>query len=237
MKTNITCVISCYNEAKNIPLLLKKIHKSKLHKKIKFIFINNGSKDNSRSLIKIWSYKYKKVKFIDNLKDIGWGYGIKTGLRANKNKIVGWTHADMEYNIYDLKKVLKIINSNKKYFYNTDNWIIKGQRIKRKFSKKIFSLFQSWICSIILRKKLYEINAQPVFFNSNQIKKWKKIPNGLELDMFAYYNVLKNYGKEIRINVEQKNRLHGTSSWNKSLFSKISLSWRLLKSAIKIKYD
>ena len=55
--------------------------------------------------------------------------------------------------------------------------------------------------------------------------------------MYGYYNVLKNTGKEIRINVEQKDRLHGTSSWNKNFFSKISLSWKLFKSAFKIKND
>ena len=42
-----------------------------------------------------------------------------------------------------------------------------------------------------IKKKLYEINAQPVFLNVNQVKSWKKIPDGLELDMFAYYNVLR----------------------------------------------
>jgi glycosyltransferase involved in cell wall biosynthesis len=237
MKINITCIISCYNEAKNIPLLLKTIYEAELQEKINFIIINNGSNDNSRNLLKVWSSKYKKIKFIDNRKDNGWGYGIKTGLISNKNSIVGWTHGDMEYSVYDLKKVLKIISSDEQYFTKTNNWIIKGQRINRKFSKRIFSLFHCWICSLILKKRLYEINAQPVFFNTRQIKKWKNIPNGLELDMYGYYNVLKNTGKEIRINVEQKDRLHGTSSWNKNFFSKISLSWKLFKSAFKIKND
>ena len=91
------------------------------------------------------------------------------------------------------------------------------------------------ICSAILKKKLYEINAQPVFLNIKQVKSWKKIPNGLELDMFAYYNVLRKSGHEIRINVEQKDRIHGVSSWDKNFISKINLSWKFLKSAIKIR--
>ena len=174
MKKNITCVISCYNEAKNIPLLLKEIYKFKIHEKINFILVNNGSVDNSSSLLKVWSSKYKKIKFVNNIKDIGLGYGIKTGLKYSKTKIVGWTHADMEYNVRDLLKVVKIINSNKNYFEKTKNWIIKGQRIKRKFSKKIFSLFMALICSAILKKKLYEINAQPVFLNIKQVKSCKQ---------------------------------------------------------------
>ena len=120
MKINITCIISCYNEAKNIPLLLKTIYEAELQEKINFIIINNGSNDNSRNLLKVWSSKYKKIKFIDNRKDNGWGYGIKTGLISNKNSIVGWTHGDMEYSVYDLKKVLKIISSDEQYFTKTN---------------------------------------------------------------------------------------------------------------------
>ena len=47
----ISCVISCYNEEENIPVLLNQIKKNNLEKNFEFIIVNNGSTDNSWKII------------------------------------------------------------------------------------------------------------------------------------------------------------------------------------------
>ena len=47
----ISCVISCYNEEQNIPVLLNQIKKNNLEKNFEFIIVNNGSTDNSWKII------------------------------------------------------------------------------------------------------------------------------------------------------------------------------------------
>tara|TARA_Y100000590_G_scaffold54888_1_gene57402 strand:- start:604 stop:1329 length:726 start_codon:yes stop_codon:yes gene_type:complete len=236
MKPKISCVISCYNEEKNIPKLILDIKKHKLNKYIFFIIVNNGSVDNSKNIIKKFSKKkISNIKYINLKYNKGWGNGIIQGLKNTHTKIIGWTHGDLEYKLSDLLKVIKIIHKNPKIFEREKKFHIKGKRINRTLSKKVVSNFMSIICSIILNNNLSEINAQPFFFNRMEFKTWKKIPKDLSLDMFAYNKTCGTDSKSIRINVEQLERIHGSSSWNKSFFSKFKLAGLFIKRAIQIK--
>ena len=73
------------------------------------------------------------------------------------------------------------------------------------------------------------------FCNINEFRSWKKIPYDLSLDMFAYYKSIAKKAHIYRIKVTQKNRIHGTSSWNKGFLSKFYLSILFIKRAIQIK--
>jgi len=229
----IACIISCYNEEKNIPEVISQILDNKLNEKIHFVLIDNASSDNSRLLFEQSVNKYKNIEFVINNDDIGWGYGIKFALQKIKADIVGWTHSDLQYEIKDLINVLDVISVNKEKFTN-NNFLIKGQRINRKTVDKFFSIMMQILCSIILRKNLTEINAQPVFINYNQLKNLK-LPNGLEMDLYIYYMSIMNKSEIFRINVMQNKRIYGSSSWNNSIFSKIKLSYKFLSYALKLK--
>ena len=62
MSKLISCVISCYNEEKNLPILVDQIKSNKLESKFQFIIVNNGSKDNSSSVIKELEKKNKEIQ-------------------------------------------------------------------------------------------------------------------------------------------------------------------------------
>ena len=132
----------------------------------------------------------------------------------------------------DLLKVLDIIY--KENLTKDKNFLIKGSRIKRNFFDKFFSYMMQLFCSIILKKNLSEINAQPVFINCDQLKKLN-LPDGLEMDLYVYFKSIINNSEIKRLNVVQHKRNFGKSSWNNNLSSKIHLSIKFLKHAIKIK--
>ena len=230
----VSCVISCHNESRNLRLLIKEIKKNKLEKSIKFYIINNGSTDNSKHIINSLSKNYKTINFINLNENLGWGNGILCGLKKTDTNIIGWFHGDMEYSISALKKVIKIINTNRLYFENKSNYFIKGYRINKKITNHIVSNTMGLVCSIILGKKLVEINAQPFFFHRSEFLTWNKPFKDLSLDMYAYYKMKKKYN-EYRINVEQKERVFGESTWNKNFFSSIILGAKFITSALKLR--
>ena len=232
MSKNLGCVISCYNEEKNITKLISDIVNQNLNKEIKFVIVNNASTDNTNKIFKKLKNLNKNIRFVTNEIDKGWGYGIKFGLNYIKADIVGWTHSDLQYEIKDLVKVLNIIRDQG--LTRSTNFLIKGHRIKRNYIDKFFSFMMQIICSLILKKKLKDINAQPVFINYDQLKKIK-LPNGLEMDLDIYFKSLKNNSEIIRFDVIQHKRSFGKSSWNNSLYSKLKLSIKFLKHALKIK--
>ena len=61
-KIQYSLIIPCYNEAKNIPVLLKKIQPLLDNKSIQVVMVNNGSTDDSHKVIsklkpKVTNYK------------------------------------------------------------------------------------------------------------------------------------------------------------------------------------
>ena len=233
MDINISCILSCHNEYENIPILINQIVKNELNKKIKFILVENGSNDGSRNLFLDLNNKYKNIKFVINENDLGWGNGIKYGLKYVNTEIVGWMHSDLEHDINILSKVLEVIEINN--LSKLDAFLIKGRRVNRPFRKKILSLSMEVLFTIILKNKLNEITSQPVFVKFKQLDNLN-LPDGLEMDLYLYYMCLENNYKIFRINTAQNKRIHGNSSWKKSIFSIISFSLKLIKYALKLKY-
>ena len=51
----------------------------------------------------------KKIKFSTIQTNKGYGYGIKKSIDLCKGLYVGWTHADLQTDLFDLIKAYKII--------------------------------------------------------------------------------------------------------------------------------
>ena len=231
----ISCVISCYNEEKNIPILLDQIQKNNLDEKFEIIIVNNGSTDNSSKIIDQIKVNFKNIIFINITENLGWGNGVMSGLNIASGDYVGWTHGDLQYELSTLNEVYKLIknpeNQNK-------SLLIKGLREKRSFSENFFTTTMSFIASIILFKKLHDINAQPNFFSRDILNLFENTPKDLMLDLYLYYKTsLLEKKKIIRLPVTQNKRLYGSSSWKKNFFSNYSLSLKQLIGIIKIKLN
>ncbi len=228
----ISCVISCYNEEENILTLLNQIKSNELEKKIEFIIVNNGSADNSWNIILNNKKFFPEIKFINIKKDLGWGNGITEGLKHTNCKFVGWIHGDLQYDMKILFQVIEILENPQN---QNQNILIKGRRARRKFSEDFFTFIMGIIASILLRKFLFDINAQPSFFSKEILKKFKNTPKDLMLDLYLYNLICKiKESKIIRIPVVQKERERGQSSWNKNFASKFLLSYRMLIGIIKL---
>ena len=165
-------------------------------------------------------------------KDLGWGNGVSEGLKYAKCKFVGWIHGDLQY---DMKILFQVIEILEKPQNQNQNVLIKGRRAKRKFSEDFFTLTMGILASILLRKILFDINAQPSFFSREVLKKFKNTPKDLMLDLYLYNLICKTKERNIiRIPVVQKDREKGQSSWNKNFASKFLLSYRMLIGIIKL---
>ena len=198
----ISCVISCYNEEENILALLNQIKSYDLEKKIEFIIVNNGSNDNSWNIILHNKKNFPEIKFINVEEDLGWGNGVSEGLKYAKCKFVGWIHGDLQYDMKILFQVIEILENPQN---QNQNILIKGRRARRMFLEDFFTFIMGIIASILLRKFLFDINAQPSFFSKEILKKFKNTPKDLMLDLYLYNLICKiKESKIIRIPVVQK---------------------------------
>ena len=148
----LSIIFPLFNEENRLPKLFKEIKKFLIKNKlnIEFIFIDDGSIDNSLILIK----KFKKenikkidIKIIKYKKNRGKGYALKQGvLIANKKWILTMD--------IDLSVSLKQINSwVKNRFIKNGNNIFFGSRLLKKSNiiAKKYRVFTGNIFNILLR--------------------------------------------------------------------------------------
>ena len=223
MKTSL--IIPCYNEAKNLPLLISRCQEFVEDlKNIEIVIVDNGSIDNTSSILKILiaNLSYIKVVRIEN--NQGYGHGILTGLNAATGDILSWTHADMQTDPADLLKGMKLFEATA----HPEQLFVKGKRRNRPIADALFTIGMALFETLLLRKVMWDINAQPTMFHRNFFSSWNNPPDDFLLDLYAYY-MAKNEGLVIqRFPVLFGDRAHGISHWNVSFASKYKFIKRTL---------
>ena len=161
---NFSLVIPCFNEANNLPSLMEKCKKVLENKDNEIILVDNGSTDNSESILKAYLDIYPNLKIVKIENNIGYGNGILKGLEAARGAFLGWTHADLQTNPEDVLKGLE--------FLKNDHTFVKGKRFGRPLFDRIFTVFMSIFETILLGKILSDINAQPTIFSRKFFETW-----------------------------------------------------------------
>ena len=221
MNKKLSIVIPCYNEEKNIPLILEKFSNVIFRDDIEIILVNNGSIDNSEQILNDLVPLYSFATYVTLKENKGYGYGISFGLKHATGDFMGWTHADMQTDPEDVIKALAILEREN---FN-ESIYVKGRRRNRPFFDEFFTNGMSIFETIYMREKLVDINAQPNIFHNSFYEKWENVPYDFSLDLYVLYHAQKRKLKIIRFDVVFPERIHGESSWNKGLLSK----WKFIK--------
>lgn len=231
--TNLSIVIPCYNEDKNIIPLFNKIENLlKKDGNIEIIIVNNGSNDNTKDYILDSNLnKNKKITVCELKKNIGYGHGIMSGVKIANGEYIGWCHADLQtepedvYNAY-LENIEQLKNNK---------ILVKGLRIKRNLFDSIFTFFMSIIASIIFQRLVYDINAQPKLFNKTFCSFLDDYPNDFSLDLYLLIIAKINNYKIINHRVQFKKRLHGEAKGGGDFKAKIKLIKRTFLYMFKLR--
>lgn len=229
--SKISLIIPCYNEEKNIKPLFDEV--SRLQKKIdvELVIINNGSKDETQKEIHINKKKIKKIKIINIKNNIGFGNGVKKGLEISASKLVCYTHGDLQFKLDEIIKAYKIF-----IFKKSKKVMVKGLRYNRSFFDTFFTYGMSFLNTIIFRKLLYDIHAQPNLFHKSMLKKINYLPNDMSLDLYVLLCAkIRNY-EVIRFKLKVLNRKYGVGS-NDSLSKKIKYSLLSIFSSLRIFFN
>jgi glycosyltransferase involved in cell wall biosynthesis len=228
----LSLIIPCYNEEKNISLIINKLRDYLNKRGLEFIFVDNGSSDKTKSEILKYSKQYKSIKLIIIQKNIGYGNGIFQGLKSAKGEYIGWTHGDIQTPPIDALRALDIIR--KENF--PKNIFVKGKRYGRPLVDKLVNtLGMSIFETLILRKRMYDINAQPNIFHRSLLSKMKSPPLDFSFDLYVYYLAKFNKYKVRRFPVFFGKRIFGESKWNTGWKARIKFIKRTIKFTFELK--
>ena len=106
---NLSVVIPCYNESKTIVDVVNNVNLQtgiSFLNKIEIIVVDDGSTDNSVSLLK--KINLSNLKIIEHEKNKGKGAALITGFKESTGDIILIQDADKEYNPNDYEKLLSV---------------------------------------------------------------------------------------------------------------------------------
>ncbi len=148
----ISIIIPCYNEEDSIPLIYNELKKVSNNMKygFEFIFVNDGSIDNSLSVLKKLSAKDKQVKYIHFSRNFGKEAAMYAGLSNSKGDYVTIMDADLQDPPSLLPEMLRLIKEEE---YDS----VGTRRVSRKGEPKIRSFFARKFYKIINRLSKIEM--------------------------------------------------------------------------------
>lgn len=229
----LSLIIPCYNEALNLPILVKRIEETFNQEDVEVILVNNGSTDNSSDVLTELCKKSEVIRSVNVDVNQGYGFGILSGLNAAKHDVLGWTHADMQTDPADALKALEYFKQS----HNPHELFVKGWRVGRPLGDSVFTTGMSIFESCLMGCKLTDINAQPTIFSKKFYSTWDTPPYDFSLDLYAFYRARKSKLNVERFNVKFGDRAFGSSHWNIDFSSKIKFIKRTVSFSWKLRFN
>jgi hypothetical protein len=120
---------------------------------------------------------------------------------------------------------------------NPETLFVKGLRKGRPWTDVAFTVGMSIFETLLLRRRLWDINAQPTVFPRAFYERWRDPPHDFALDLYAYYHALGSGMRVHRFPVHFGARLHGTSHWNVNWRAKARFIRRTVEFSLRLRRD
>ena len=206
----ISIVVPCYNEEEAIPLFYEEINKTSKEIKdydFEFIFVNDGSKDNSASIMKELAKKDKRVKFIDFSRNFGKEAAMYAGLELSSGDYITTMDVDLQDPPSLLPEMIKGITEEGYDCVATKSTSRNGYSFLRK-------IFTRWFYRIIAKisktemvagARDYRLMTRQMVNAIINMKEYNRYSKGL----FSFVGFKTKW-----IEFENQERIAGTTKWS-----------------------
>lgn len=137
----ISIVVSCYNEEEALPLFyeeIKKIANKIVSAEFEFIFVNDGSKDKTLSIIKDLRQKDERVRYISFSRNFGKEAAMYAGLKNATGDYIAIMDADLQDPPALLEEMYETLLEKEYDCVATRRVTRKGEPVIRSFFAKMF---------------------------------------------------------------------------------------------------
>ena len=239
----VSVVSSFYNESRNIDRFWRQLNELTKYLNIKeFIFVDNGSNDNTLEKLNCLALKDSRVTCTRNENPTCYSKGFSSGISLVNSEYTLITHSDCQINIdTTIKRWLESSLERKLDFQTNSKLCIFSYRLNRPPLSQLLSYVNNTFAKTILSwPLLIDFNAQPKIIHSSLIKSFYFDKGYLfDLALLNWLNKLKNKRKDIRflnpIAVIDSPRLEGISSWSSSPFKFFKISFSYIFFALNMK--
>ncbi|MBN1364320.1 MAG: glycosyltransferase family 2 protein [Syntrophaceae bacterium] len=230
-----TIIIPCYNEEKRLPINAF-LNYVKSNKNVRFLFVNDGSKDNTADVLKYLRNQNECFLTLDLQKNSGKSEAVRQGmLYAVKNldfDYIGFWDADLSTPLNEIEPFIDCFQKNNYQIVMGCRLMRLGASVKRKKIRHYLGRFFATAASIVLNlpvydtqcgAKLYKANIVSLLFDNPFISRWL-----FDVELLARY--IKIFGLEDAIrNIYE----YPLSSWQDIAGSSIKIK-DFLKAPIEL---
>ena len=218
----ISVVVSCYNEEKALPLFyeeMERVRKKDFEGIVEFeyIFVNDGSKDNTLKIIKELNQKDPKVRYISFSRNFGNEAAMYAGLEAAEGDYVTLMDADLQDPPALLKQMYDAIKNEGYDSVGTRRVTRKGEPPIRSFFARMFYKIINKMSNIEMvdGARDYRLMKRQVVDSIISLKEYNRYSKGL----FSFVGFDTKW-----IEYENVERVAGETKWS---------FWKLFKYAIE----
>ena len=168
-KLSLSIIVPVYNEEKTILKILERLNKLNNLCKIEVIVVNDGSKDQSRTIIENNSNLYDKSIHLS--KNKGKGKAVIEGLKQSECEYVLVQDADLEYNPNDIIQFIDQLDKNNfdvimgSRFISTQRTVLNfWHMVGNKFITLLFNILNNttfsdiYCCYCLFKRKNVNVN-------------------------------------------------------------------------------
>lgn len=218
----ISVVVSCYNEEKALPLFyeeMERVRKKDFEGIVEFeyIFVNDGSKDNTLKIIKELNQKDPKVRYISFSRNFGKEAAMYAGLEAAEGDYVTLMDADLQDQPALLKQMYDAIKNEGYDSVGTRRVTRKGEPPIRSFFARMFYKIINKMSNIEMvdGARDYRLMKRQVVDSIISLKEYNRYSKGL----FSFVGFDTKW-----IEYENVERVAGETKWS---------FWKLFKYALE----
>ena len=218
----ISVVVSCYNEEKALPLFyeeMERVRKKDFEGIVEFeyIFVNDGSKDNTLKIIKELNQKDPKVRYISFSRNFGKEAAMYAGLEAAEGDYVTLMDADLQDPPALLKQMYDAIKNEGYDSVGTRRVTRKGEPPIRSFFARMFYKIINKMSNIEMvdGARDYRLMKRQVVDSIISLKEYNRYSKGL----FSFVGFDTKW-----IEYENVERVAGVTKWS---------FWKLFKYALE----
>ena len=153
----ISLVVPAYNAGDVLKDSCYQISKYLQEKAIRYelVFVDDGSTDNTSSVLKELSCLDINVRFLTNETNMGKGYSVRRGVLESKGDIIFFTDADLSTPIREMQKLFDGVDQGYDIVIASralpDSKVLMHQPFYREYSGKIFNLIMRSLLSLDLK--------------------------------------------------------------------------------------
>ena len=195
MSFEASIIVPIYNEINSLNILSSKLKETFKHLKIKYIFVDDGSKDGSLNWLKNnleLFFNKKEFELIILNKNYGKGYAVKEGIKKAEGKYTIFLDSDLEYEPRDLLEMYNVVleNNNIEVLHGSRNLGSKTQ-MRRYFLNKIAVKINTWIFNFLFNQSLSDLHTGSKIINTDLVKDLDLNTNGFGLEIVMSSEIAK----------------------------------------------